>query len=375
LVQHRQPPEEAAGLSGPIAVLIVEDDEGDARLIEEAFSEFGLGAVRSERAETIAAALRFPPGAFDAVLLDMNLPDSQGLDNVAAISRHFTDAAIAVLTGRNEASLAAAVVRSGAQDYVVKGELSGPDLVAAVRRSIELKRRAEIERLRHRDKLQRELIANVSHEFRTPLAAIRGALDTLERGDLDDKARAEFLAIIARHSARLERLVDDVMLVSSMDAAAAAPSPRPVALRRAVEDCLADLAALAKKGGLRLEADVPAGLRVKADPEQLARVLTALCGNAVEYNRRGGSVRVTATREGGEVVVAVRDTGMGIPKEDLPVLFDRFHRSDAARGRESSGTGLGLMIVKRLVTAQGGRVWAESREGEGSTFRFSLPPA
>lgn len=356
-----------------LAVLVVEDNEADARLILEALKEFGGGTVKSEHAATLEAALEKPPGAFDAVLVDMNLPDSRGLDNVAAVSRHFTDAAIAVLTGQNEASTAAAAIRLGAQDYIVKGEAEGAALVGAVRRVVELRRQAELERLRQRDRLQRDFISNVSHEFRTPIAAIKGAVETLQDGPA--APGAEFLDIIARHAERLERLVEDVLLVSSLDAAAAPPKTRAVELRGAVDACLSELAPLADKNGVSLASEIPAGLRVKADAEQLGRVLLSLCANAVEYNKRGGTVSVSAEKDQGDVVVAIRDTGMGIPKEDLPSLFDRFHRSNAARGRKSSGTGLGLMIVKRLVDAHGGRVWAESVEDAGSTFRFSLPPA
>ena len=362
-------------MKGPaVAVLLVEDEPADARLIAEYFKEFGRG-ISMDHASTLKEALTRPPGAFGAVLVDMNLPDSQGLANVEAVARHFTDAAVAVLTGQNEGSLAAAAVRSGATDYIVKGEASGAEFVAAVRRVIDLKRSAEIERLRHRDRLQKDFIANVSHEFRTPIAAIKGAVETLQAGHLKGPDRDEFLDIIARHTERLRRLVEDVLLVSSIDAALRPPSAEPVGLRRVADSVLAGLAQLAERNGVRLQLDVPAGLKVKADPSQLERVLENLIANAVEYNREGGEVVVSARLEDTSVVVAVCDTGMGIPADDLPQLFERFHRTAAARARKSGGTGLGLLIVKRLVEAHGGRVWAESREGEGSTFRISLPAA
>jgi signal transduction histidine kinase len=358
-----------------LTVLIVEDDDGDAQLIALALEEYGRGAIHHVRATTLAQALRHAPGTCDAVLVDMNLPDGQGLECVTAVASHFTDAAVAVLTGRNEASLAAAAVRSGAQDYFVKGDLDGKELVSALRRVVALKREGELERLRERDRLQRDFIANVSHEFRTPIAAIKGAAETLSAEDLKPSKRPEFVDIISRHAARLERLVEDLLLVSALDAAQLPPEPRPLDLRPAVESCLTELGPLADKRGVKLACEIAPSLRVRADPDQLERVLLSLCGNAVEYNKKGGSAVVSAARQEGSVVVEVRDTGMGIPKEELPALFDRFHRSNAARGRKSSGTGLGLMIVKKLVSAHGGRVWAESREGRGSTFRFSLPPA
>lgn len=358
-----------------VAILVVEDNPGDARLIKEYLEEYGRGSFKLDNAGTLKDALRRPPGAFQAVLVDMDLPDSRGLPNVAAVSRHFTDAAIAVLTGRNEASLAAAAVRSGAQDYIVKGELDGPAFVGAVRRVIDLKRSTEIDRLRSRDKLQKEFVANVSHEFRTPIAAIKGAAETLQGGGLDAKRSADFLDIIVRHTERLNKLVEAVLFMSQIDAAQSDPHMETVQLRPLADRVLSGLAELADKRGVGLSMDVPASIKVRADPSQLERVLESLCANAIEYNKDGGGASVSARAEGHDAVVTVQDTGMGIPAEDLPHLFEKFHRTAAARARKLGGTGLGLMIVKRLVELHGGRVWAESVEGQGSTFRFTLPLA
>lgn len=357
------------------AVLVVEDNPGDALLIREYLKEFGRGAFRLENAVTLGEALGRPPGAFDAVLVDMDLPDSKGVPSVAAVSRHFADAAVAVLTGRNEASLAAAAVRSGAQDYIVKGELTGPEFVSAVRRVIDLKRGVELERLRSRDRLQKEFIANISHEFRTPIAAIKGAIETLQEGGLGAAKRVEFMDIIARHADRLDKLVEAVLYVSQLDAARSEPRFEAIPLRRVVDEVLSGLAELAARRHVSLSMSVPASLKVRADATQLPRLLESLCANAVLYNKDRGTVAVEARAEGRHALVAVIDTGMGIPAEDLPHLFEKFHRTAAARARKSAGTGLGLMIAKRLVESHGGRIWAESREGRGSTFRFTLPLA
>ena len=362
--------------AGPsIQVLVVEDSAPDARLIQEYLREFGGGAFVFEHAPTLAAALARPASPPpDAVIVDMSLPDSQGLPNVNAVLRRFPTSAIAVLTGQNEASLAAAAVRAGAQDYIVKGQVVGPELVAALRRAIERKRAQELDRLRGREAQQKEFIANVSHEFRTPIAAIKGAVETLQQGDLDARGRADFLDMIARHCARLSKLVEDVLLVSTLEGQRP-PEVEPVALRPLVDRCLSDLAVLADKRGVRLSMDVPAELRVKADQPQLERILENLCANAIDYNREDGRVDVSAEAADGEAVIVVRDTGMGIPPDELPLIFERFHRTARARARKSAGSGLGLMIVKRLVEAQHGRIWAESAEDRGSTFRFTLPLA
>lgn len=362
--------------SRPLSILLVEDNLADARLIREYLADFGGSGFRLDHAETLADALRRSAGAVDAVLLDLDLPDSQGVPNVVEIAGRFPEAAITVLTGRNEAVVAAAAVRAGAQDYVVKDDIRGPGLVQVVRAAIARKSGQELERLRHREKLQKDFIANVSHEFRTPLAAIKGAVDILQQDSgLASRKRAEFLDIIARHAERLSALVENVLLVSSLDAAQSPPSLRPLALKAAVDQCLSDLAVMADKHEVRLAMDVPGGLRVKADAGQLGRVLENLCANAVEYNKRGGGVSVSAKTDGGEAVISVRDTGQGIPSAELPQIFERFHRTARSRASKLAGTGLGLMIVKRLVSCQNGRIWVESVEGKGSTFRFTLPLA
>lgn len=362
--------------AGPVLqVLLVEDNPLDARLIREYLREFGGGSIALQQAETLGEALEHPVSPPpDAVLVDMSLPDSQGLPNVTSVLRRFPTAAIAVLTGQNEASLAAAAVRAGAQDYIVKGQVTGPDLVAAVRRAVERKRAQELDRLRGREALQKEFIANVSHEFRTPIAAIKGAVETLQEGDLPSEQQADFLDMIARHCARLAKLVEDVLLVSTLEGQRP-PEVESVTLKPIVDRCLSDLAVLADKRGVKLRMSVPPDLRVKADQPQLERVLENLCANAVEYNREGGEVDVQAHSTDGEAVVDVRDTGTGIPPAELPKLFERFHRTNRSRTLKAGGSGLGLMIVKRLVEAQHGRIWAESAEGRGSTFHFTLPLA
>ena len=228
--------------------------------------------------------------------------------------------------------------------------------------------------LREKDRMTRDLIANVSHELRTPLAAIRGYAETLRAGGLEDrKNRAGFVSVIEKHAERLSHLVDDLLLLSDLDSKAKPPVFAALELSGFVSGCLADLAPLIDRGTSTLTVEVPRGLKVRADDDRLTRIFSNLLDNAFKYNRRGGRVTISARAEAGQAVITVRDYGRGIPKKELPRVFERFYRSQASR--RLPGSGLGLAIVKDLVELHGGRVWAESTPGKGSAFMFTLPLA
>jgi PAS domain S-box-containing protein len=240
----------------------------------------------------------------------------------------------------------------------------------------ERKKHEQEESARARELSQREFIANVSHEFRTPLAAILGFTETLREGAVDNpQFRGKFLATIERHAQRLLRLVDEVLDVSERDAGGKSPAFETFALQPLARRIARGLGPLSRRQRIRVSVSIPSGLAVRADPGQLEQVLQNLLGNALKYNRRGGRVRITARRADGRAVIAVRDTGIGIAGDELPYIFDRFHRSRDPEARERKGSGLGLAITKAIVRAHGGRIWAESRPGKGSAFFVSLPAA
>lgn len=233
----------------------------------------------------------------------------------------------------------------------------------------------DITRLRRLEEVRKEFVANVSHELRTPLASIKGFAETLRRGGIDDKEhRMEFVSTIESHADRLSRLVDDLLDLAAIESGRV-PRTEPVGLAALVRETLEGLSPLAAKKEVRLENAVPEPLSAAADRSALRQVLENLIDNAIKYNRARGKVHIAARAEGAEVELAVSDTGAGIPAKDLPRVFERFYRVDKARSLEQGSTGLGLSIVKHLVESNGGRVWAESVEGEGATFFVRLPAA
>jgi two-component system phosphate regulon sensor histidine kinase PhoR len=233
----------------------------------------------------------------------------------------------------------------------------------------------DVTELRRLEQVRTEFIANVSHELRTPLTAIQGYLETLLGGALDEPEHARrFVEIAFRHTERLGRLLNDLTDLSNIELGKVSLRLAPTPLRPVVESVLELVAAKARDGEVTVTADVSDAMGVQADHDRLVQILINLVDNAVKYTPAGGAVTVRArpTAEG-RIEVSVSDTGIGIPRADLPRITERFYRVDKARSRELGGTGLGLAIVKHLVLAHGGDMAIDSEEGRGTTVRVLLP--
>jgi two-component system phosphate regulon sensor histidine kinase PhoR len=235
----------------------------------------------------------------------------------------------------------------------------------------------DITELRRLERVRRDFVANVSHEFKTPLTAIQGFAETLLSGALDDKAnRRRFVEIIREHARRLARLTDDLLKLSRIEAGRLELEFRPIRVEALVNGCLETTRLKAEARGLKIHVDLPQSApSVRGDGAQLGEVLQNLLDNAVQYTPPGGEIEVKARANGHDVIFSVIDTGIGIPESDLERIFERFYRVDAARSREAGGTGLGLAIARHIVDAHSGRIWVESAVGQGSRFHFSVPIA
>ena len=233
----------------------------------------------------------------------------------------------------------------------------------------------DISEIRRLERARRDFIANISHEFKTPLTAIQGFAETLLNGALEDKENRErFLEIIRDHALRLSRLTEDLLKLAQIEAGQLPNDTRFISFDEVVRPCLDTARVKAEQKNLVMKADCPADLpRLYGDLQSFHGILENLLDNAVRYTSAGGSIWVTAAADGDEIVISVSDSGIGIPKVEQERIFERFYRVDAARSRESGGTGLGLAIVKHLVEAQGGRITVESEVGNGSTFHVIMP--
>jgi two-component system phosphate regulon sensor histidine kinase PhoR len=227
--------------------------------------------------------------------------------------------------------------------------------------------------------MRRDFVANVSHELKTPLAAIRGYAETLRDGALDEPATAaRFTERILLQCKRLQALLADLLTLSRLESLERAPQREPVDLAALVQRAVETTGKLAeeKRVEVRVEVqEVPPVPRLAGDAEGLERLAVNLLDNAIKYNRPKGRVTVRVQAREGQVILEVVDTGIGIPQDALGRIFERFYRVDKGRSREEGGTGLGLAIVKHVAQAHGGQVDVESRLGQGSTFRVRLPLA
>ena len=230
---------------------------------------------------------------------------------------------------------------------------------------------AELDQL---ERLRRDLVANVSHELKTPISALRAHLENLLDGV--ERPDPETLQVMLAQSERLGRLVDQLLDLSRLESGDVPLHREPVELGSLVSEVVSEIEVATAGREVALERAVPDGLpAVYADRERLHQVLFNLLDNAVRFTPSGGRVTVSAERHDGSVDVHVADTGPGIPPEHLPRLFERFYRADPARSQKEGGTGIGLAIARSVVEAHGGRIWADSRQGEGSVFTFELPVA
>lgn len=229
--------------------------------------------------------------------------------------------------------------------------------------------------LRKLERVRRDFVANVSHEFRTPLTAIQGFAETLLAGAMEDpQNRGRFLQIIVEHSRRLARLTEDLLMLSKMDADRLEMEMRRIPIAPFIESCIETSQPRAKERDLTLIVNQAEKLPdIAGDRRRLTEVLQNLLDNAIQYTPAGGQILVTAGVDGDKVQFTVSDTGIGIPQGDQPRIFERFYRVDVARSREVGGTGLGLSIAKHLVESHGGKIWVDSEVGHGSQFHFTVP--
>ena len=235
----------------------------------------------------------------------------------------------------------------------------------------------DITRMRKLEKVRQDFVANVSHELRTPLTTIKGYAETLLEGAIKEEVAPQFLQIIKRHTDRLTKIVEDLLTLSTIESREFCLTLETISLSELIDDAIDFVKEPAEKKRISItRGDLPKPFFVHSDRKYLEQVLINLMDNAIKYGREEGRIAVAAGETpSGEVRISITDDGIGIPREDLGRIFERFYRVDKGRSQEIGGTGLGLSIVKHIVQAHGGRVWAESTPGKGSTFFVTLPKA
>jgi two-component system phosphate regulon sensor histidine kinase PhoR len=233
----------------------------------------------------------------------------------------------------------------------------------------------DVSEMKKLERIRQEFVANVSHELRTPLTAIKGYAEALLEEKLNGSPQAEeFLKVIDRHAVRMEKIVADLLLLAQLESPGRFIHKEPVAVRELLQMALDFMRPLAEAKKQVLECKCPSELPLlPCDGQRVQQMLVNLLQNAVNYTPEGGRIVLEGKKAVGGIEISVSDTGIGIPAEDLPRIFERFYRVDKGRSREQGGTGLGLSIVKHIAEAHGGRVSVESTLGSGSRFAVFLP--
>jgi signal transduction histidine kinase len=369
--------------SDALQILLIEDNRGDAFLLEDALNHSDSGTsfdlIHKERLAEGLALLETVD--FDVALVDLSLPDAMGLQSITRTCAAAPDLPILVLTSLNDENLAVSAMKEGAQDYLVKGELSGRAMMRAMRYAIERKRMAtELEQTKQQQiTLRDHFLSHVSHELRSPLTAIHQfvtiVFDGLA-GRLNSQQR-EYLEIAIRNVNQLRDMIGDLLEATRAQAAKQTLSPGCVPLISLIPETVDMMKATASAKGIDIDIDLGGYLpSVKADPSRVRQILINLLDNAIKFTAQGGTIRVRAdvSSQNHEFLqISVSDTGCGISPEGIKQIFERHFQEPNGIEASRKGLGLGLYLCKELVTRQGGRIWVDSRLGYGSAFCFTLP--
>jgi signal transduction histidine kinase len=371
-----------------IRLLLVEDSPSDADLLQLSLQGAGAGGFEFtwvQRLDEALACLAQEP--FEVLLLDLSLPDSSGTETFRRAREAAPHLPIVVMTGDGDERVGLAAVQEGIQDYLVKGELDGTQVVRSIRYAIERKcaeekiaeinrklteRNAEIERA---NRMKNEFLARISHEFRTPLNAIVGYSDLLREepaGPLAESYR-RFVRNIQEGAHHLTELVNDLLDLSRIEAGRIELSPERFEVAAVLEEVLSVIAPLAALKSITVEQRVPEGAVLIADRTRFKQILYNLVSNAVKFTPEAGRVWIEGAAAEEAFTITVGDTGIGIAPEEQEAIFEEFHQVAAARSGPAVGTGLGLAITRKLARLHGGDVRVESELGKGSKFIVTLP--
>ena len=368
----------------PLKILLVEDDPADARLLRDKLALAAPGRFDVVHCDRLAPALdRLASGElFDAILLDLSLPDCDGLATFTKLYDQAPSIPMLIMTGFDDETTARHAVRGGAQDYLVKGRVDGDLIWRSIEHAIErVGLLAELEASRRQQaELKDHFLSHVSHELRMPLTVINQAIANLLSGAAGEinAMQRECLEIAAPNVQQLRKMIDELLEVARSNAGPMRMEPQPVNLRELMARCIRSLQPVAQAKAIRLDdaifsTDLP---KVQADPRRIEEVLMNLLDNAFKFTPAGGEIRVGAELPADEpaaVRVRVSDTGCGIAETAKERIFERMHQESQPVESSRLGLGIGLYLVKEIIARHGGRIWVESEPGKGSTFYFTLP--
>jgi signal transduction histidine kinase len=377
-------------------LLLVEDNPGDARLIGEMLKETEHSFTQFHMARSLKEARELPVdhGSVATVLLDLGLPDSDGIDTLLAIRGTYPDSAIVVLTGFDNEEMTLRALSEGAQSYLLKNELSASILGNTLRYSLERHRfilrlrdqehrnaelrvseemaRSALDNQQQLNAMRSKFVSLVSHEFRTPLAIIQTSADLIDRhaNNLDPAKVHSYSLRIQTKVRELTALLNNLLDLEKMERQDLLCTPTEFDLVQLGEDQLSEMRALAKEGQRLVHVHGAEDGTVCLDRSMVNNILTNLLSNAIKYSPPGATITLHTGLNNGQASLSVEDEGVGIPQEEQEMLFDRFFRGSNVDS--SQGTGLGLPIVKQYLELMGGTISFTSVPGR-TVFHVVLP--
>lgn len=350
-----------------LKILVVEDNHDDVELLKEILFIKEKYEWRLQHVVRLSEALtRLNEEVFDAVILDLTLPDSRGLDTIKKVREHKSKVPIVVTTGVRDEETGIEAVRNGAQDYLIKGQISADLFIRSVQYAIE---RANLEHVRE------ELIGYVNHELNNPLTVIMEGISQVADGILGEvnEKQKQFLGKALLHIKRLVRITDDLLDSTMLEFGKVALKKDTFDIVDLGKNALESFRSLAAKKNLDICFNSEQKkLDVYADKDRIQQVFFNLLNNALKYTEKG-LIELTIKDKGPVVECAVSDSGNGIKEEDRVRIFRKFERLDPSKLNNAKGAGLGLFICHELVKLHSGNIWVKSKMGEGSQFIFTLP--
>lgn len=226
--------------------------------------------------------------------------------------------------------------------------------------------------MKYISKQKKDFVSNVSHELKTPISVLKSAVETIEE-EKDPVMIKKFVNIAKKRIEQMDHLINDLLILARLESQEDQVKKESYDLHKQIEEIFEDLKHLTEEKEIQLINQVPNKFDVYADEQKLSIALKNLIENAIKYNKQNGKVIVKAVKDSKYTTITVEDTGIGIPEESIPLIFERFYRVDKSRSRNIGGTGLGLSIVKHITEAHKGKVWVESKLGEGSKFFIKIP--
>ncbi len=371
----------------PLRVLIVEDSEPDTELILRELSRYGYlpEYKRVDNGPDMARALE--SGRWDIVISDHTMPAFSSIKALEVLRNNDPDIPIIIVSGQVGEDTAVAIMKAGANDYIMKDRLKllgsaierelGEAENRRQRRKAEAElaaKKAELKVARKIDAIKDEFIGMVSHELKTPLTVIIGALKVAETPGVSPGERRRLIHDAATSAESLAAMVENLLELSRYQSNRLKITPKTTGIADVAKNVMLQLQP--RSAMHKLYIDIPPDCPpVTSDPFKVERILYNLMENAIKYSPDGGDVRVFARCQGKYLVIGVSDQGLGISAAARAKLFRSFERVYDRQTTNIAGVGLGLKVCRILVELQGGKIWVESEPGKGSTFYFSLPIA